>query len=113
MISDPTLTQKNILNAIKDVADWKLLGIQLGIKGSKLQEIDANNSGQIANCRLDLINYWLDSDVSASWQELITALKEIDEHVLAEEIRALYYPQNEGTCITLHWECIDSICVQT
>ena len=95
-IADPTFTDKNILNAIKDVVNWKSLGTQLGIEASKIKEIDANNRGQVESCRWDLITSWLQSDVSSSWKKLIDALRNIDKTVLADQIIVSYYPQMKG-----------------
>ena len=94
LYTDPTLTLKNVLNAVKDVVEWKSLGVQLDIKGPKIKEIDFNNRGQVAECRHDLVQFWLESDVSCSWKKLIDALKSIDHPVLAKEIRTTYYQGN-------------------
>lgn len=87
---DPTFTTKNILNTLKDVVDWKSLGIQLDISSSKLNEIDHDNRGQVAGCKRDLVQFWLDSDGSCSWIKLSDALIAIPNgchSVLAEEIK--------------------------
>lgn len=69
------------------MADWKLLGAQLGVMAPKMQEIDVYNRGQIADCRLDLMQFWLESDVSCSWKKLIDALRKIDKSVMASTLR--------------------------
>ena len=96
LYADPTFTLRNVLNALKDVVDWKSLGIQLNITGPKINEIDVNNRGQVPDCRFALVQYWLQSDVSCSWKRLIDALKAIDYSVLAEEIRITYCPTYQG-----------------
>ena len=93
------------MNAIKDMVDWKLLGTQLGVMAPKMQEIDVNNGGRIAGCRWDLMQFWLESDVSCSWKKLIDALRKIDKSVMAEKISANYCPHYKGTL-----GCID-ICI--
>ena len=90
LYADPSFTLKNLLNAIKDVVDWKSLGVQLDISAAKIKEIDVNNRGQVADCRFALVQYWLESDVACSWERLIDALKAIGQSVLAEEIRTKY-----------------------
>ena len=92
-IADPTLTHKNIYNALKDVVDWKLLAMQLEIKVTKIEEIDVNNRGQVAQCRFDLIQFWLESDVSCSWKKLVDAIRKMDKNVLANKIIDTYCPQ--------------------
>ena len=96
LYTDPTLTHKNVLKAIKDVVEWKSLGVQLDISAPKINEIDVNNRGQVPDCRFALVQYWLQSDVSCSWKRLIDALKAIDYSVLAEEIRITYCPTYQG-----------------
>ena len=80
--------------------EWKSLGIELGITPSKIKEIDINHRGQVANCRMALIMYWLESDVSSSWKKLIDVLSNIDHAVLADDIAATYLSKNKG--IELH-----------
>ena len=92
LYADPTFTHKNVVNALKDVVEWKSLGVQLHISASKIKEIDVNNRGQVAECRRVLLQYWLESDVSCSWKKLIAALKSIGKSVLAEEIIRTYCP---------------------
>ena len=94
--SDPTLTHKNVLSALKDVVEWKSLGVQLDISAPKIDEIDVNNRGQVAECRYALVKFWFESDVSCSWKQLIDALKSIGKSVLAEEIRTTYCPMYQG-----------------
>ena len=88
--SDHTFTHKNILSALKDVVDWKSLGTQLHISLTKIEEIDINNRGQVADCRRHLIQFWLESDTSCSWKKLIDALSSCDHVVLAELLKTLY-----------------------
>ena len=90
LCADPTLTHKNVLNALKDVVEWKSLGVQLDVSAPKIKEIDVNNRGQVADCRHDLVQFWLDSDVSRSWKKLIDALRSIGKSVSAEEIICTY-----------------------
>ena len=97
--ADPTLTHKNVLNALKDVVEWKSLGVQLDVSAPKIKEIDVNNRGQVAECRYDLVQFWLESDLSCSWKKLIDALKSIGKSVLAEEIRTTYCTKYQGQIV--------------
>ena len=69
------------------MVDWKSLGTQLPISPSKIKEIDVNNRGQVADCRYDLVQFWLESDMSCSWKKLIDALSSCDHVVLAEQLK--------------------------
>ena len=81
--------------------DWKSLAIQLEMSGTKIQEIDVNNRGRVSDCRRDMIEFWLQSDISCSWQKLIDALTSSDQSVLAEEIRVTYCPMYQGQLIKM------------
>ena len=96
LYADPTLTHKNVLNALKDVVEWKSLGDQLNISAPKIKEIDVDNRGQVADCRRALVQYWLESDVSCSWKKLTDALKSIDKSILAEETIRTYCSMYQG-----------------
>ena len=100
LYADPTLIHKNVLIALKDVVEWKSLGVQLDISAPKIKEIDINNRGQVADCRHDLVQFWLESDVSCSWEKLIDALESIGKSVLAEEIRITYRPMYQGKLVS-------------
>ena len=96
LYADLSLIHKNVLNAIKDVVNWKSLGVQLDISATKINEIDVNNWGQVPDCRFALVQFWLESGESCSWMKLIGALKSIGKSVLAEEIRITYCPMYQG-----------------
>ncbi|KAL5517308.1 hypothetical protein EMCRGX_G002839 [Ephydatia muelleri] len=87
---DPTFTFKNIIRALRPVVQWKSLGIELEISAAKIKEIDHNNRGQVAECKHDMVQFWLESDSSSSWRKLIDALISNDQSVLAEEIKNTY-----------------------
>ncbi len=87
-IGAPSLNAKNLSNVLMPVVNWKQLGINLDIKRYKLNEIEKNYSGDTAGARLALIDLWLRSDINASWEKLIAALKEMDEVEVIERIQA-------------------------
>ena len=81
--------------------DWKPLAIQLEMSATKIEEIDVNNRGRVADCRYSMIQFWLQSDISRSWQKLIGALKSTDYSVLAEEIKSTYCPMFQGQLVKM------------
>ena len=94
--ADPTFTFQNIIRAIKPVVAWKTLGAELDISPTKMKEIDVNNRGQIEECKHDMIQFWMESDKSCSWERLIEALNMCDQLVLAETIKNTYCPLHAG-----------------
>lgn len=71
---------KNLSNVLVEVLDWNQLGVNLDMKPHKLKEIERNKRGLIGDCRLAFIDLWLRTDVTASWEKLIEALRKMDEH---------------------------------
>ena len=76
--------------------EWKSLGTELEISPAKIKEIDVNNRGQVKECKHDMVQFWLESDTSCSWNKLIDALISNDQSVLAEEIRNTYCHSSQG-----------------
>ena len=81
---------KNLSNILVEVVNWYQLGINLNIKGYKLEEIRRNKHGDIAMCKMALIDLWLRSDIKASWEKLVEVLEEMDEAKTVEKIRIKY-----------------------
>ena len=96
LFPENTFTPKNILAVLKDVVDWKSLGVQLDIGLAKLHEIAVNNQSQVGPCKIDMISFWLSSDKACSWEKLVDALKTINHLQLAEGIRTQYCPLYQG-----------------
>lgn len=69
-----------LVNELVKVIEWERLGLSLGIKKHKLQEIKTYRSNNGSLCKLDLLDLWLRSDVHASWSKLVDALKSLDEY---------------------------------
>ena len=58
-----------------------------------------------------MLQYWLDNNVNVSWKNLAQALKQIDQHVLAETVKQQYLcgDEEEGILIATH-NIIISLC---
>ena len=64
------------------------IGLELDIVTSKLRIIrnDTRFPGFEDKCQ-EMLNLWLESDISATWEKLCKALERIDQSVLAKDIR--------------------------
>ena len=71
-----------VIRALRPMVQWKSLGVELEISAAKIKEIDHNNRGQVAECKHDMVQLWLESDRSSSWRKLIDALISNDQSVL-------------------------------
>ena len=78
--------------AVSDCVEWNGLGLELGLKYSRLQKIEIERHGRNSYCMRDMIAAWLrrkDKVVKEgvpTWKQLIQALKNIGEISLSEEI---------------------------
>ena len=77
-----------LIAALDEVVEWKILGIHLGISYAHLTTIERNSHFQIQTSRKDLIVDWLKSG-TATRQNLITALRKMDNIRIADEIEQL------------------------
>ena len=87
MMSD--LSLKNLINALRKLTDWYDLGLQLDIEDHWLEKFSSENQ-RIEKCKLAMLQFWLQSDEEASWEKLISALREMNQNRLATEIQKKY-----------------------
>ena len=68
------------------------IGLELDIITSKLRIIqnDSRFPGFEEKCR-EVLNLWLESDISATWEKLCKALERTDQCVLAEDIKKMIH----------------------
>ncbi len=91
---------KNLTSALVDVVDWKILGVNLGVKHFRLAEIERNHMGNSAYCKLSMLDAWQRSDLEASWEKLAGALEEMGEDKIAERVLEQYgAPRRGGTSL--------------
>ena len=77
-------------SALERVIDWELLGLHLRLPYYEIQSIRMESYRSIDDCKLKLFDLWLRSDVDASWQIVIDALKEMRHNRLATIIQTKY-----------------------
>ena len=56
-------------------ADWREIGIQLGVADAKLRAIREDNPHSVKNCCNSMFSEWLRVDTTASWEKLLAAIK--------------------------------------
>ena len=75
-----------LYKALKNLTDWKSFALNLqGIKSSHVEEIQENER-KIIHCKNDLYIKWLKVCSDAKWSDVVTALRAIDEHALADTL---------------------------
>lgn len=72
--------------------DYIYIGLELGIVYDKLRNIqdDLRFPGPQDKCR-EMLNLWLKSDTSATWEKLCKVLESRDLNVLARDIREMIH----------------------
>ena len=89
------LKMKNILELVVPhvTQKWKELGIILLQKGkdpvAQLEAIRADHPSNNRTCCLNMFQFWLETDTTASWEQLITALcsNGVDLANVAEDLK--------------------------
>ena len=96
----------NVLKAVQEVEDTYRLGVYLRVPDSKQQEIISHFSSEPQR-KKQLIKYWMERDLLASWRALIVSLDEMREKKAADAIRHLAEPVTGRTDI-VYAQCIYS-----
>ena len=88
---------QQLLKELKTIDNWFVFGVHLRVPYYQLQRIKSSHrSEEIELCKVDLLQYWLDNDMSASWKAVIRALEEIDQLVLAATVKQKYLSGDDG-----------------
>ena len=99
---------KLLVDAVRNVSDWHNLGLHLDITVRKLKEIDRiyRFDGE-ERIKAEMLDVWLSSSPDTPWHDLVTALNEIGEKRVAQEVESRYCKQLPGilhnnNCRTCH-----------
>lgn len=87
-VSVPTI--QNLLQELKGFNDWYMFGTFLNVPVKELQKIESSRRGELDRCKIDTLQYWLDNNVNASWKDVIRALEQTDQLVLASTLKHKY-----------------------
>ena len=82
--SKPTVNELSI--ALKKITEWKTFAASLRkIEPYQIREIQADES-TLSERKLALYMKWLQVCADAKWSDVVTALRAIDEHALADTL---------------------------
>ena len=82
----------DVQNALKNVNNWLSLGLKLGLLYPTLKQIETDSRNKVEQCKTKMIAAWLNQQGDVlqvgvpSWLVLQTALREIDENNVADQI---------------------------
>ena len=62
----------------------------MDIPVSQLRKIESNHQKDSDRCKLEMLQYWLDSNSDAAWNEIVQALEKTDQPALATQIKHNY-----------------------
>ena len=72
---------------VKEIEDWEMLGVYLGIKNAVLMDIKSKNHHQPGSARKDMLMTWLDGG-KATRAKFIEALKDMGYLRIVQEIES-------------------------
>ena len=81
---------QSLLEELKEVDDWYMFGAYLGVPVHKLKEIQSEHKGIVERCKLDMLQYWLNTTMIASWSDIARALEQMDKLSLAAKLKRKY-----------------------
>ena len=88
----PTLKYLNRYVVTPVGSKWKDLGIELTDNIENLNLIAGNHPNDISTCCTNMFEFWLNSQLEASWNQLIKSLKQIKLNALADRIEQQLQP---------------------
>ena len=92
-------TERLLLKATINVTGWRRLGENLDIEASVLDRIrDIYGADEELNLKLKVFQKWLEQkNPGASWDDVIKALKEMNENTAADRIEEARHQQSSVT----------------
>ena len=85
------LNVKNLSSELTTITNWYQLGIYLNLQTHELDKIQQDHAHH-GNDRqmLEMLALWLRRTPNATWQDVVSALKQMEENRVAENIRQKY-----------------------
>ena len=81
-----------LCNELTGISDWFTLGLNLGVPHHQLEEVRRNyySVEGLGACRRETLVLWLQRTPNASWGDMVGALQQIGENIVAERIEQKY-----------------------
>ena len=90
---------KNLSSELSGISRWYQLGIKLGLQPSQLHQIELEVPTDIDRRKIEVVDLWLRNTPGASWEHVVTALREMGDHTTAERIELKYVKGARGMTI--------------
>ena len=88
MKARPTL--KSLIRELESIVDWQMLMINLGVEKHQNDKIERNFPQDVDRQKQEAFDRWLRETPDACWKDIIDALFEMKENVLAGELTRKY-----------------------
>ena len=68
-----------LLEELQEVDNWFMLGVYLNVPVSQLNKIQSVHAQDgVERCKLEMLQYWLDTTMTASWKDIARALEHLN-----------------------------------
>ena len=96
------------IEGVDIVTQWRDLGLELVDSNKVLKVIEADHRNDISACCRVMFERWLEMKPNANWNELVTALNNIEMNTAADAISKLFKSGNSDSylcCVrySCHW----------
>ena len=80
-----------LLEELKEVTDWYILGAYLNVPVYALGKVQSTHTHDgVERCKLEMLQYWLNTTMTASWKDVVRALEKLNMLTLAESLKSKY-----------------------
>ena len=80
---------KQLVKAVASVSDWRMLGINLDLNMTELNDIHTTYHVEGPNAlKMAVFDKWLKKCPAASWDDVIKALTDMGEVTAADQVKA-------------------------
>ena len=81
---------RKLVADLKDVTEWFILGVELGVKHADLRKIESKFKDDIERCKVEMLQFWSNNCGDAPVTKLVTALENSGYRNLARQIQDNY-----------------------
>ena len=78
-----------LIKAIEALLDWHNLGLYLDVPLHTLKTIAMNHPGDVVGCRVAMVETWLKTNPSATWEDVMEAIGKLSDMAIAQTIKQL------------------------
>ena len=88
-----------LLEELREVDHWFILGVYLNVPVNQLNKIESTHTQDgVERCKLEMLQYWLNTTMTASWKDVTRALEQLDMLTLAAKVKSKYLWM-PGVCV--------------